>query len=93
MNKTQNVSTILDVKRVRVLVSHGGYGCDTGCCGHYVELEDGTQIGSFAFSHPWSGKDDFREWAIELAQDAVTERFGAEHVADLDWENSLVVDD
>lgn len=79
-------------KTVRVIVAHGGYGCDTGCCGHWVELETGEQIGSFEFAHPWDG-DDFRAWAIELAQDKVREKFGADHVADLDWENSRVVDD
>jgi len=80
-------------KTIRVIVSHGGYGCDTGCCGHFVELEEtGERVGGFDFSHP-GYRDDFEQWARELAQDAVTERFGADHVADLDWENSRVLSD
>lgn len=74
-------------------MAHGGYGCDTGCCGHWVEIEDGSQIGSFEFGHPYGGRDDFRQWALELAQEKVSEKFGADHVADLDWENSQVLDD
>lgn len=88
------MSSVVDVKTVKVIVAHGSYGCDTGCCGHWVELADtDEQLGGFHFSHPWHGKDDFRAWALEMAQDEVTARFGADHVADLDWENSVVVDD
>lgn len=68
----------------KVIVYHQGYGCDTGCCGHIVEI-DGKE--EFFFDHPWSG--DFREWAEGL----IRENFGEEHVADLDWENSFVIDD
>ena len=25
---------------MRVVVYHEGYGCETGCCGHYVRLDD-----------------------------------------------------
>ena len=74
---------------MRVIVYHSGYGCDTGCCGHTVEMEkdDGTTSSKFTFSHPFS--EDFREFAINL----VREEFGEEHVADLDWDSCLVVDD
>lgn len=87
---TPNVSTVLDVTRVRVVVYHGSYGCDTGCCGHYVELPDGTETG-WTFSHPYG--EDFRAWALEYAQEVVTEKYGVDHVADLDWDSSLVSDD
>ena len=77
---------------IRVVVVHGAYGCDTGCCGHWVELADdtGEEIG-FDFGHPWS--QDRLEWARKLAQEMVTKRYGPEHVADLDWENSFLVED
>ena len=39
-----------------VWVSHGSYGCDTGCCGHTVYAADkaGNIIHEeFDFDHPW----------------------------------------
>lgn len=75
---------------IKVVVYHGSYGCDTGCCGHWVEIADtGEQLGYFDFGHP-DYRDNLREWAIEFAQDEVIRRFGAGHTADLDWENSHV---
>ena len=80
------------MKTVRVVVYHGSYGCDTGCCGHYVTLENGTEIpGSWTFGHPYG--DDFKAWAIDYAQSVVRKKYGAEHVADLDWNNCQVSDD
>ena len=73
---------------VRVVVYHSGYGCDTGCCGHVVEL-DGERTDSFEFGHPEEG--ELREWAEELAKKEVYSTFGAAHVADLDWEHCDVV--
>jgi hypothetical protein len=78
-------------KRIRVIVAHGGYGCDTGCCGHWIEVEGEDVERGFAFTHPY-GKD-FREWAIRFAQETVEKEYGPDHVADLDWENSFVSDD
>lgn len=79
----------------RVVVLHRGYGCDTGCCGHVVEI-DGEAIGQFEFSHPDTATDDFRVWAEELIRDACAQAGIADadaHVADLDWDSCLVVDD
>ena len=45
-------------------------------------------MGEFEFGHPGLG-DDFKEWARQL----VEEQMGAEHCADLDWENCEVRDD
>jgi hypothetical protein len=81
---------------VRLIVCHRFYGCDTGCCGHALEVY-GDQADwdhgfphaeEWTFAHPYS-KDDPLEWAKELVRD----EFGEEHVADLDWENSFVTDD
>ncbi len=69
---------------MRIIVFHGEYGCDTGCCGHYVEI-DGRE--TFAFDHPKAG-----ESPLEFAQRLVTETAGAEHVADLDWDNCVIED-
>lgn len=72
----------------RVVVYHAGHGCDTGCCGHWVVLEDGdTEQTDFSFSHP--GNED----PLEYAKDLVREAFGEEHVADLDWERCEIFND
>ena len=90
----------------RVVVLHGGYGCETGCCGHYVEVDGVERRDSFTFSHPFS--DTVQEWQggklvsryvlsdeakREFAREFITDTLGAEHVADLDWENSRIIDD
>ena len=82
---------------MKVIVYHGLYGCDTGCCGHYVELcsdhDEITEWGAdnpiksaFDFGHPWKD-EDLKEYARNL----VTEKFGEEHCADLDWDNCQIV--
>ena len=68
----------------RIVIYHSSYGCDTGCCGHTIEMGDEQH---FQFDHPY-GQDDLT-WAKEL----VREVYGNEHVADLDWDECLVVDD
>jgi hypothetical protein len=91
---------------MKYVVFHRSYGCDTGCCGHTVvsvpdevaadpewdcwDAEDATGLESnhnFDFTHPWN--EDFKAWAEQFVRDT----YGAEHVADLDWEHSLVIDD
>jgi hypothetical protein len=70
-----------------VTVYHVSYGCDTGCCGHIVEM-DGEEGGrEFHFGHPYG--EDHRKYA----EDLVREEFGEDHIADLDWENCLISDD
>lgn len=71
----------------RVIVVHEGYGCDTGCCGHVIRIDD-TQSGRFHFGHP-EENEDWKEWAKNL----VAEELGAEHAADLDWDNCIISDD
>lgn len=75
---------------MRIVVYHQSYGCDTGCCGHYVNVEDGelpAKTDRFHFSHPYG--DD----PLDFARTLVEETFGAEHVADLDWDNCVIVDE
>lgn len=71
----------------KVVVYHRGHGCDTGCCGHAIKV-DGKEQG-FHFAHPETYEEDERTFAKRL----VTEELGPEHVADLDWENCLILDD
>lgn len=88
----------------RIVVYHGGYGCETGCCGHWAAFVDADTEFSygfpdsvteekFTFDHPWItshvGGDDPLEWAKNL----IREQWGDEHVVDLDWEHSVLSDD
>ena len=70
---------------MKVIVYHSLYGCETGCCGHTVELEDGKS--RFEFSHPYG--EDFKKFAEDLVKD----KFGEEHVKDLDWDNCSIEED
>ena len=65
----------------KIIVYHAGYGCDTGCCGHIVEVNG---VGKFHFDHPCD--EDFRAYAEEL----VRNEFGEDHVEDLDWDNCKI---
>lgn len=83
---------------MKYVVYHQSYGCDTGCCGHVITVEndDGSYVDSdWTFYHCY-GKtygaptdEEKRAWAEKL----LIEAFGGEHVADLDWENCLILDD
>lgn len=73
----------------KVIVYHSSYGCDTGCCGHLIELtndDDIFQSGEFYFNHPWGV--DHRAWA----EDLIRNELGDDHVKDLDWDNSMVLE-
>jgi hypothetical protein len=71
----------------QVIVYHSTYGCETGCCGHVVEVyENYKETGhTFAFDHP-----NMNETPAEFAKRLVTEEFSADHVADLDWDNMVI---
>ena len=70
-----------------IVVYHEQYGCETGCCGHRVEVVAGTD--RFVFDHANSSDPaDTRRFA----EDAIRKTFGAEHVADLDFANSVIVE-
>ena len=72
----------------KIIIYHSLFGCETGCCGHVVELEDGDNSRSrFFFEHPYDG--DFRKFAEEL----VRKEFGEKRIKDLDWDNCVIVDD
>ena len=72
-----------------ITVVHGGYGCDTGCCGHWVEV-DGQNlrgINGFVFAHLDVGED-----VKDFVRHIVTKACGPEHVADIDWDHCIVSD-
>ena len=73
----------------KVIVLHASYGCDTGCCGHVVEV-DGQEVGRFTFDHPRSNATEDK---IAFARDLVTKECGEAHVSDIDWVNSIIIDD
>jgi len=70
----------------RVIVYHAYYGCDTGCCGHIVRMDETEE---FQFAHPFDGHLDPLAWAQAL----VAETYGQEHVADLAWDECEIIDD
>jgi hypothetical protein len=47
----------------------------------------------FAFSHPYGVKDDDTEKLRAFAEQLVRDKFGEDHVADLDWENCVITDE
>ena len=74
----------------KVVVYHGYYGCGTGCCGHYMSVNE-EDIGGMSFSHPYG--TDPKEWALEFAKQRILSKFGPDHTVDLDWENCHVSED
>ena len=68
-------------EKLKVRVYHTSYGCDTGCCGHIIEL-DGKEVGGFEFGHPDDG-EDYKAWAIGLAKRMVP----PECLPSIDWDS------
>jgi len=67
-----------------VRVFHSLYGCDTGCCGHRVEIKDdgGNVNSAFEFTHPWS--EDVAGWARSVAEDVIGREW-PDCLASIDW--------
>lgn len=65
---------------------HSYYGCETGCCGHVVEIdtEQGTKS-KFDFVHPY-GEKDLRAWARSQAESVIRHNW-PECVDSIDWES------
>lgn len=79
----------------RIVIYHANYGCETGCCGHIIEITgygEGIDCDKFEFTHPYipygKPKDDaaFRAWAEEWVRED-----GCDPL-DLDWENCNIID-
>ena len=73
----------------KIIVYHRSYGCDTGCCGHVIEI-DGEDFGQFDFGHP---DDASKESARAFAEEMIRDQLSEEHIDDLDWENCRVIYD
>lgn len=83
-------------KKKTIIITHASYGCDTGCCGHVIEIRgygeniDGDE---FEFTHPYipygqpKGEPELRAWAEEWVRE-----MGCDPV-DLDWESCVILDD
>lgn len=71
---------------MKIIVYHSYYGCDTGCCGHAIEV-DGKDCW-LDFDHP-STNEEKEEWAIQQAKNWVKKNLNEEHAFDLDWKNCI----
>lgn len=77
---------------MKIVVVHGQYGCETGCCGHWIKIDGDvardTETGhmGFAFDHPNPG-----ETPRAFAERVLREELGEAHVADLDFENCVIL--
>ena len=71
------------MKKHTVRVYHGYYGCDTGCCGHILELDYET-VGQFDFMHSYEGLT--REEVIEAAKAEIA-KHKPECLDSIDWES------
>ena len=81
----------------RLVVFHGSYGCDTGCCGHYITWDDDThdRLG-FTFkaapSSQGKSEQEYREAVVEWAKAEFGDVAAGCSTADLDWENCRLYD-
>ena len=66
----------------RILVMHEAHGCQTGCCGHIVYV-DNESYTDHRFNHP--GGTPPKSWAEQIVQE-----MGCD-LGDLDWEHSIVI--
>lgn len=88
----------------KVIVYHAYYGCDTGCCGHVVDVFNDDVVARDDFDPQWDGeRRDFTfdhprgnygaAERLAWARKTVREELGEEHVADLAWERCIISDD
>jgi hypothetical protein len=76
---------------MKVKVYHASHGCETGCCGHFVEIgEEGRK--QMEFTHPDLPRGDQAQveaakkaWAIEFAKEVIAENW-PECLPTIDWE-------
>lgn len=74
------------MNKYKIRVLHQDYGCESGCCGHVVEITDSknkTEQSSFTFSHPYG--EDFKLWATQMATDIIKDEF-PECFNSIDWD-------
>lgn len=71
-------------KKIKVRVYHSSYGCESGCCGHIVEIDGDENKSQFDFSHPYS--DDKKAFAISLAKEIIADRWPG-CLKSIDWDS------
>jgi hypothetical protein len=71
---------------MKLKIYHTTYGCDSGCCGHAVETEDGdARKFGFQFDHAeGDSAEEKRAFGVKMV--------GEENLADVDWEASNIKD-
>ena len=75
-----------DKAKLKVWVYHSMYGCETGCCGHTVEVEGKGE--KFEFTHLYEVKatdEDRKKWARDLAEQVIQLNW-PECLESIDWE-------
>ena len=68
--------------KLKVRVFHSYYGCESGCCGHVVEVEGKGEKFEFGCAY---GEDDKRKWARELAEKVIKKRW-PDCIESIDWD-------
>ena len=75
---------------MKIRVYHAYYGCDTGCCGHIVEILD-NNLSQFVFTHPYDRDISHKEWARELVEQTIKYNW-PECLPNIDWDTLDVED-
>ena len=77
---------------MKIIVYHADFGCDTGCCGHAIDVSKEDVIsGEDVISEFWTFGHPARQESLEdFARRVVTEKCGAEHVKDIDFANCTI---
>ena len=72
---------------MKIRVFHAYFGCDSGCCGHRIEVypdDDDSHYEDFEFGHSDKGRE--KEYARELAENFL-KRHHPECLATIDWDS------
>lgn len=51
-------------EQVKIRVTHAYFGCETGCCGHILEIDDEEDYDTFEFGHP-DNVDELRAYILK----------------------------
>lgn len=81
----ERLATDVLAKKPVIRVFHRYYGCETGCCGHSVEVDEEEIRGAFIFGHPGQSEKDKRKFAREMIEEALKEQY-PECLASIDWD-------
>ena len=70
---------------MKIRVLHAYYGCDTGCCGHILEIDGEEDYDTFEFDH--FDYDFMGKTAKERLREFILSKIPEECHADIDWES------